>query len=148
MLFPVAGSKLFIVGRASASEPWTEIQSAESFGSLGVEWSAVDVTDVTSPHSEIVKGIMSPRTMQIVLGNDMDDPGQLLLWRASRSRESFRFRLEFPGAASWREWWALVMSLEEAFDSANSVVKLLATLQLTSDILRPDIGERMMEIEE
>ncbi len=106
----------------------------------GIEWDTQDVTHMGSPHAELIKGIMRPRSMQIILAVDFEDPGQETLWRAARSRDGYWFRLRFsnPGLARppARQWFALVTAMEEAFDAANSAVKMLATLQLNSDVQR------------
>lgn len=142
MLFPVAGSKLFIATGELAPAGWTEIRSAESFGTVGVEWELVDATAVASPHAEFLKGLMRPHPMQIVLFEDFEDAGQVMLWQAARSEENYWFQIRFPvqGAVQpIRQWRALVIDMGEAFDGANSAIKLLATLQLNSDIER--LGE-------
>ncbi len=141
MLFPVAGSRLYIAAGANASavSGWIEVGSAESFGSAGVEWDMVDATSHLSTNAEVIKGLMRLRPMQIVMALDPDDAGQLLLWEASRSRDEYAFQLRFPiqgGVQPIRQWCALVIALDEVFDAANSLIKLLATLQPNGEIER------------
>lgn len=144
MLYPVAGSRLFIAD-APAEEPGpfpvsglVEIGETEALGLLGVEWETVDVTHLRSTGQETMKGLMLRPEMQIVLGNDPLDAGQALLWAASRSRDSYPFRLVFPDGVTTRQWFALVIRLGEVFDAANAVMKLQVDLKPTSDIQRSE----------
>lgn len=130
MLFAVAGSQLYIGQPGS----WLLIRSAESLGSPGVSWSTVDVTHMGSEHVELIRGPMAPRSMQIVLAVDSDDPGQGALWRAAHGSGSAGFRLVLSDGVSWREWEALIIDIGEAFDSANNVVRLSVDLQINSKI--------------
>ena len=148
MLYSTAGSRLFIAN-APAKEPgafpaagWVEIGETEAIGMLGVEWD-VETADVITgawPDGDLgeiaFKGAQRRPEMPLVMGNDPTDPGQLLLWTAARSRDSFPFRLVFPDGSTTREWFALVIRMGEVFDTANSVMKLQVDLKPTSDISR------------
>ena len=148
MLYPVAGSRLFIAD-APADQPgafpasgWVEIGETEALGLLGVEFDVetVDLLDCGPEGGSeyALKGVRRRPEMQIVLGNDPLDPGQALLWAASRSRDSYPFRLVFPDGVTTRQWFALVIRLGEVFDSANAVMKLQVDLKPTSDIQRSE----------
>ncbi|WP_157971139.1 hypothetical protein [Pseudogemmobacter bohemicus] len=134
MLYAVAGSQLYI-GQPS---DWLLIRSAESLGSPGVSWATVDVTYVGSEHVEMIRGPMAPRSMQIVLAVDSDDPGQAALWQAAHGSGIAGFRLVLSDGAAWREWEALIIGIGEAFDAANSVVRLLVDLQINSKIRKSE----------
>lgn len=73
---------------------------------------------------------------QIIMGNLPADPGQLLMWTAFRSPESYPFRLVLPDGVTSRAWFALVFRIAEVFDSANSVIRLQADLKPTGPIHR------------
>lgn len=140
MLYPTAGSRLFI---ADAWAPdWVEIGEVEAIGFLGSQWDVVteDVLTGCGPESgpgEIaVKGVERRPEMPIIMGNDPTDPGQLVLWTASRSHDSYPFRLVFPDGVTVRSWSALVVRIGEVFDAANTVLKLQADLKPTSAIER------------
>lgn len=144
MLYSTAGSRLYIaeVSPVTPSPEWVEIGEVEAIGMLGVEWE-VDSVDVMAgigptggPGELAIKGAQRRPEMPLVMGNDPTDPGQLLLWRAARSHDSFRFQLVFPDGATTREWFALVVRMGEVFDTANSVMKLQVDLKPTSDISR------------
>lgn len=152
MLYPVAGSRFYIADApisswADAAAPapaWVEIGGIEAFGLLGVEWEVVtaDVMNGCGPDSRpgelAVKGVERRPEIPMIFGNDPNDPGQVLLWAASRSQGSFPFRIVFPDGATARSWYALVIRIGEVFDTANSVIRLQADLKPTSTIFRED----------
>ncbi|MFV0303414.1 MAG: hypothetical protein ACK5IP_21525 [Paracoccus sp. (in: a-proteobacteria)] len=146
MLYPTAGSRIYIAdapveapGTLPASG-WVEIGEAEALGLLGVEWGIIDATHMDSRggEEEMVKAILHRQPMQIVFGQDPEDAGQAILWRASRSRRHFPFRLVFQGGAHWRAWFGLVTGLSEVFDTANSIMKLQADILPSSQTYRSE----------
>ena len=146
MLYPTAGSRLFIAdvspyGGMSGGE-WVEIGELEAIGFLGSQWD-VETADVLSCDGSddhavelAFKGVERRPEMPIIMGNDPTDEGQLLLWTASRSRDSYPFRLILPDGVTTRSWSALVIRMGEVFDAANTVLKLQADLKPTSAIER------------
>lgn len=148
MLYPTAGSRFYIAedpfyaGDAVSESDWVEIGETEALGILGVVWDLEDVTALSCDGGpqveEVVKGTMRRPPMQIILGNDPTDAGQIMLWRASRSEDPFSFRLVFSDGGMRRSWSALVISLSEVFDVANGVMKLQADLKPTSEIRRSE----------
>lgn len=145
MLYPTAGSRLFIADvplyGGMPDDAWMEIGETEAIGFLGSEWDAATadvVSDVPSDFGQelTAKGIERRSIMPIIMANDPADPGQLALWRAARSHDSFPFRLVLPDGVTARTWSALVMRIGEVFDVANSVIKLQADLKPTSAIER------------
>lgn len=146
MLYSTAGSRLYVADvpvqetGALPASGWVEIGETEAIGMLGVEWDVqtADVMDniENGPREAAAKGTLRRPEMPLILGNDPTDPGQLLLWRAARSQDSFPFRLVFPDGATTREWFALVIRIGEAFDTANGVMRLQVDLKPTSNIFR------------
>lgn len=140
MLYPTAGSRLFIADPLTA-EP-VEIGEVEAIGLLGSQWDVktadvLEGCDADDHAIEVaVKSVERRPEMQVIMGNDPADPGQLLLWQAVRSLDSFAFRLALPDGVTKREWQALVIGLGEVFDTANSVMKLQVDLKPTSATLR------------
>ena len=82
------------------------------------------------------KGLHRPNTMQVVLGLDAEDPGQILLFKAYRDNAAYPFRLLFPEGGGRRQWLALVLSLDEVFDAANQVMRIQVDLHPVSEIER------------
>lgn len=140
MLYPTAGSRLFIAdapterdGEIPASG-WVEIGEVEALGGLGIEWETdgVEVAEGNDPMGPLVAWAAkrSRRTvpMQIVMGNDPADPGQIILLAAARSMDHYPFRLDFPSGGPSRSWLAQVTYLADVFDAANGMVRLQAEL--------------------
>jgi hypothetical protein len=146
MLYPTAGSRLFIAdvspyGGMSGGE-WVEIGELEAIGFLGSQWDVVTADVLTGcghddgPGEIALKGVERRPEMPIIMGNDPTDPGQLLLWTALHSQDSFPFRLVLPDGVTTRSWSALVIRMGDVFDAANTVLKLQADLKPTSAIER------------
>ena len=147
MLYPTAGSHLFIADAptertGAISGAWIEIGETEALGGLGIDWetaSAVVMEDCDGlPVVQTAKQSRRATPMQIILGNDPTDPGQVILWQAVKSELFYPFRLVLPDSTHSRQWLALVVSLVEVFDAANAVMKLQATLIPTHDIQRSE----------
>ena len=147
MLYATAGCRLFIAASSTTlpTGGWIEIGETEAFGLLGGSWETLDGTRVGSvlqdgtPARETLKGIYLPGSMQIILGNDPEDAGQALLWRAFRDRVGlYPFRLLWPDGAKDRQWLARVTALFEVYDAANAVMKLQADLLPASKIWRSE----------
>lgn len=141
MLFPVAGARLFTADSPSAipAEGWVEIGETEALGSLGGRHELVDGHYMAPPDADnyfAMKGVHRPNTMQVLLGLDSADRGQLLLFQAYRARDPYPFRLLFADGVTERRWLALVMALEEVFDEANQVMRLQVDLHPSSSIQR------------
>lgn len=146
MLYPTSGSRLFIAdaptGRSGAipAGGWVEIGEVEALGLLGIEWMTDEVEvaeddDMRSPLVNwTIKRAKRALPMQVVMANDPTDPGQIILARAARSMDHYPFRLTFPNAGPSRSWLAQVISLADAFDSANGVVRLQAELMPSTSI--------------
>ncbi|MBN9333623.1 MAG: hypothetical protein J0I64_09170, partial [Devosia sp.] len=77
----------------------------------------------------------------VVMDLDYSDAGQLALIAAEKTKDTYAFRVTFNdapagGTPSIRYFVALVMSASEQWDEANSVMKLNATLEIDSNIVR------------
>lgn len=144
MLYPTNGARLYIANApaddvgAYPGSGWIEIGETEALGLLGAVWESIESAGLDESAIGILKGAMRRSPMEIIIGNDPADEGQALIWTASRSQQSYPFRLVFPGGTITRRWFALVMTMAEVFDAANSVIKTQVTLQPTSDILRSE----------
>lgn len=133
--------------KAVPAESYVEIGEAESFGMVGGAWRTVELDPAMNPGFAgggppavgHLKSFLERSGMQIVFGNDPSDPGQALLWKAMRSPDAFPFRILFPGGALRRSWAALVVGMNEVFDTANSVILLQADLLPVSEILRSEV---------
>lgn len=150
MLMPTAGTRLYIArlqgqsvtAALLGSLAWAEIGQTEALGALGGRWDLADGTVIGDTRDVFVKDLQQTTVMQIVLGLDPADAGQLILIEAFRNvRDLYAFRLDFPlmpGQASpaRRIWAAMVTSFDEAFDTANGVMKTLVDLIPHSETIR------------
>lgn len=143
MLYPTAGSRLFIADTPAApgsvaAGAWVEIGEAEALGTVGGSWQLVENAPVGAEVDAFLKDTFTPGVTQLVLGNDPADPGQALLWAALRSCDDYAFRILFRGGVLSRQWRALVVGMGDAFDTANGVIRLRADLQLTTRTWRSE----------
>lgn len=154
MLRSTAGSRLYIssTGFRSGSAPvgpaalftalsWIRIGWMEGMGSLGFQWSTIPVGHSGDDRIDrVVKGRRSGNVMQISMGLDDGDAGQLKLVEAAGGHHDFAFWLLFPDdplglqPTPTRMWIASVTSLTEAYDTASNVVKRVADLATNSAV--------------
>ena len=79
--------------------------------------------------------------MDVVCGLDPSDPGQIALIAAERVKGDYAFRVVLAdapvgGTPSERLFVAQVGSASEQYDTANSVMKLNASLWINSNIVK------------
>ncbi|SLN19997.1 hypothetical protein ROJ8625_00705 [Roseivivax jejudonensis] len=156
-MFATAGSKLYIGGVLPDQnsdfaesdfdgETWTEISRLESLGSLGDAASEVTFEDIGQQRTKRIKGTRTAPPMELVAAIDYDDAGQQALIAAEKTNDNYAFKLEFPdapagGTPSERYFIAIVGSQTEAYDTANNVMKLNASLWVNSNVVRVDAAE-------
>lgn len=151
-LFATAGSKLYI-GSALAfagtdlaaadfsAQVWTEIGGTTNLGSAGDTSELVTSNQIDIARTRKKKGTRNAGSMQVVADLDYADAGQLALIAAEKTPHSYAFRLVFNdapagGTPSERTFVAFVMTAGEQYDEANSAMKLNATLEIDSNIVR------------
>lgn len=154
-IFATAGSKVFIGGAMPqqnaefvaadfADEVWVEIGNLESIGSMGDTSAEITFDDVGKARTQKLKGSRNAGNMELVMGIDYADPGLLALLAAEKTPFDYAIKVEFndkpaTGASpknSQRLFIAKVMSASEALDTANSVMKLTASLGINSNIVK------------
>lgn len=115
-LFAVAGAKIFIGSAAMAaptvdvvvadfaSVTWTEIKDWTQCGPLG-DAAALITTQVISRGRDVKqKGTRNSPSMQNVFATNSNDPGQIALIAAEKTRNNYPFKVEWddaPGARSF-----------------------------------------------
>ena len=125
----------------SGSPTWTEIKGTTNLGGAGDTSELITSNQVGSGRTRKAKGTRNAGSMQLVCDIDIADAGQLALIAAEKTRDSYAFKLEFNdapsgGTPSTRYFTAFIMSASEQYDEANSVMKLNATLEIDSNIVR------------
>lgn len=152
-LFATAGMKIYI-GAApmaftgtdfSASDfngvSWTEIGGHTNLGSSGDTSELITSNQIASARTRKLKGVRNAGSQELICDLDYADPGQIALIAAEKTNYTYPFRITFSdappgGTPSVRYFVALVMSQSEQYDEANSVMKLNATLEIDSNIVR------------
>lgn len=151
-IYTTAGARLYIGGplpnKSSdfeladfSSQDWTEIGETEGLGSAGDTSTEVTFEGINSSRAVRLKGTRNAGAMDVVCGLDPSDPGQIALVAAERSKSDFAFRVVLAdapngGTPSERLFVAQVGSASEQFDTANSVMKLNASLWINSNIVK------------
>ncbi|WP_114966812.1 hypothetical protein [Alkalilacustris brevis] len=157
MIFATAGSKLYIGGVKSMqsadfiesdfdSESWEEIGGLESLGTLGDASEEITQDIISEARTKRLKGTRSSPPMEVIAAIDYDDDGQLALIAAEKAPHDYAFRVVFndappDGTPSERLFIAKVASATEAYDTANSVMKLNASLWVNSNVVRVAAAE-------
>lgn len=152
MIFATNGAKLYIGGALSdkptdfiasdfTSQTWTEIGEIEGLGSLGDTSQEVTSDLIGRSRTRKLKGTRNAGTMEVVCGIDYGDAGQIALIAAEKTIHDYAFRLvlnDAPpgGTPSERLFIAKVGGASEAFDTANNVMKLNASLWVNSNVVR------------
>ena len=117
------------------------IGGTTNLGAAGDTSELITSNQIGSGRTRKAKGTRNAGSMQVICDIDIADAGQLALIAAEKTRDSYAFKLEFDdapagGTPSIRYFTAFVMSTSEQYDEANSVMKLNATLEIDSNIVR------------
>lgn len=140
-LFATSGSQLFIGPASSLFSPsvWTEVKSVLGLGRIVGNWKTVatEVPNFETLQVETVveKAVPPVRDMQIVVATDVEDEGQEMLLLAESSEEQFAFRVDLSDG-SCRQFLALVIGMEDAFDEANAVMTMVFSLTIAGPVER------------
>ena len=131
---------------AGQSAAWKEIGETENLGTVGDTASEITFDGINSQRTRRLKGTRNAGSMDLVMGIDYDDEGQKALIAAEKTPHDYAFRIvlnDAPagGTPSERLFVAKVGSVAEAFDTANSVMKLNASLWVNSNVVKIDAEE-------
>lgn len=152
MIFSTAGSKLYIGGIQDmksadfvagdfSTETWTEITGLESLGSVGDTSEEIAQAVVGEGRTKRIKGTRNAGAMEVVMAINYADAGQQALLAAEKTPDDYAFRVAFNdapagGSPSERMFIAKVGSVMEAYDTANSIMKLNSSLWVNSNVVR------------
>lgn len=132
-LFSAAGTLFQIYSGGS----WLTVAEVESLGPAGGQWDVLDLREKDDTgESRFMKAGHAQSQMQIVMGLDGSDPGQIALWSAYQADGDAQFRIVFPSGAGTRQFDALVIAMADLINTANEVARVQATLQINSAITR------------
>lgn len=153
-IFATAGSRVYIgqVMTAQSADfvssdfdgnSWIEIGWLENIGQFGDESAEITFDAINQARTQKLKGTRNAGNMELVMGIDTADLGQIALRAAEATPYDYGFKVEFNdestgGTPSVRYFIAKVMTAREQLDTANNVVKMAATLGINSNIVRVD----------
>lgn len=153
-IYATNGAKLYIGGVLAqksddfvegdfTSQNWVEIHEIEGLGSVGDSATEISFDSIDSSRTRRLKGTRNAGSMDVVCGIDYADDGQIALLAAEKTPHDYAFKLvlnDAPanGTPSERRFIAKVGSVAEAYDSANSVMKLNASLWVNSNVVKID----------
>lgn len=156
-IYATNGAKLYIGAALAAKstdfvaadftpQTWVEIGETEGLGSVGDSSSEITFDSIAASRTRRLKGTRNAGSMEVVCGIDYADAGQIAVIAAEKTPHDYAFRLvlnDAPpgGTPSMRYFVAKVASAVEALDSANSVMKLNATLWVNSNVVKVDADE-------
>lgn len=156
-IFATAGTKVFIgsvlnaksedfVAADFTAQVWEQINNVESIGAFGDTATEVTFDDIGKNRTQKLKGTRNAGNMELVVGIDYSDAGQIAILAAEKSIHDYAFKIEFNdapagGTPSQRMFIAKVMSAPEELDTANNVMKMNATLGINSNIVRVNATE-------
>lgn len=152
-IFATAGAKLYIGGALAAKsadfvvgdfsgQSWIEVSWLENIGAFGDESTSITFNAIGEGRTQKLKGTRNAGDMAVVAGIDYLDSGQIALRAAEATPNNYAFKVQFNDmpqggtSPSLRYFIAQVMSARETLDTANSVMKLNATLGINSNIVR------------
>lgn len=144
-----AGTKLFISTApidskaalaAYTAATWTEVKGIEDLGEFGDEAEVVTFTTLEDSRVRKLKGTSNAGAIELVVGRDAFDPGQIALRAATKTRDTYGFKIELDDAPAAGEpstfyMAALVMSGRLSVGEANDVVRQTFNLEIDSEPL-------------
>ncbi|MDR7147057.1 hypothetical protein [Rhizobium sp. BE258] len=154
-LMATGGSKVFIGGVLASKNSdfvvadfsavtWVEIGQLESIGTFGDTAAEITFDNIGLGRTQKLRGNKNAGNMELVMGIDAADAGQIALLAAFNTNYDYAFKVEFTdkpntGASpknSTRQFIGKVMSASEALDTANSVAKMTASIGVNSNVVR------------
>ena len=155
MIFASNGASLHICTTPQTSEPseveyqaltFIEVKEAEGIGSFGDTASEVTFTSLGDSRTRRLKGARDAGVLEVVLGADYADAGQLALIAAEKTTHNYAFKVVFNdappgGTPSERYFIGMVAAVPEAIDTADNVVKLNCSIWVNSAITRVSAAE-------
>lgn len=129
------------------SETWVAIGWLEDLGEIGDEAEAITFDAIGEGRRLKLKGVRDAGTMEVKLGCDPADPGQIALFAAEATPDDYSFKLEWndappqvtspnTGTPTRRLFIAQVGAVKEGYGSANDVIRLNVTLNVNSNVVR------------
>lgn len=144
MAFSVtAGSKIYI-GTAAANpdvtafeaDTYTEIVGLMDLGEVGDTVSDVPVSDISSRRVQHLKGMVDGGTTTLVFARDWSDAGQTALRAASKSDDTYNFKIVRNGSGGTTSYLSgLVFPGREGFSNGDAIQTVTFPVAVNSEVL-------------
>lgn len=128
-------------GEYAALTPYKEVGEVESLGEFGDESPSVDFAAIGDARVRKQKGARDAGTMELVVGEDPDDAGQLALIAAEATSFEYAFRVTANDARTvdWSNsifyFRGLVMSKRRNTGENDNIVRRTFMIGINSEIL-------------
>lgn len=146
-----SGGKLYVSNAAVASSidtqgeyealTWVEVNEIETLGEFGDESNVVNFAALSDARTRKQKGTRDAGLLQLVVGHDPRDAGQVKLLEAERSKFKWAFKIVNPDAetAAYSDsiyyFRALVTSRRLNMGGNDNVVRRAYNVALDSEVL-------------
>lgn len=153
-VFATAGARLYIGGVVADQDvdfdtsdfsglSWIEVGGLTNLGEVGDSSDLITANIIALGRTKKAKGTNNAGTMSVVAAADYANQGQIELRAAQKTKSNYGFRLVFNdapsgGSPSYRLFIALVMTARYQFNEANSVMNLMASLEVNSNLVEVD----------
>lgn len=152
MINTASGAKLFIATTqalpanlaAYQALTWTEVGEVEDMGEFGDESESVTFTALSDARTRKLKGPRDAGSQTVVVGDDMNDVGQIALEAAEASPLDHNFKVQLNDAVtiggddSLHFFRGLVMSKKRNVGNASNVVRRTFMIGINSAVLSTD----------
>lgn len=126
-----AGTPATFDAAGYAALSYTAIGEITNFGEFGREFTLVSHNPVSSRGTQKLKGAYNEGAMDVKLGLDTDDAGQILAKAAALSDNKYAFKLQ-TAIGDVYYFQALTMSFKVGVNDVNSVTAASMKLELTT----------------
>lgn len=123
-----------------ASPEPAAIGEITGYGEFGETDALVTHEAVDSAVVEKLKGNTNMGSMQLTIGLDSEDAGQILLKAGRAARIPYSFNIEMPSGDEYY-FQALVMGVPKNLGTVNQVTSMSVTLEITANRLNPGVIE-------
>lgn len=120
---------------------YTEVKEVESIGEFGDQASTVTFTSLGDARVRKRKGVRDAGDLNVVVGNDPLDPGQLAMIAAQETENSYAFKVVLADAADANDtdstfyFRALVASTRLNVGAANDIIKRTFVVLIDSAVV-------------
>jgi len=114
-----------------AALSYTAVGEITNFGEFGREFQLATHNPVSSRGTQKLKGSFNEGSMNLQLGLDTDDAGQIIMKAAALSDSKYSFELTTANGDKYY-FQALVMNFKVGLNDVNSVTSAASSLEITT----------------